>query len=290
HEHPLDHANNVRDAAFAQHAHSYSLSFATALNTTTSQPPVTCRQNMAAMFSQQRVARLSCYHSTSSRAATAGSARLVACNALNRTDSLAADRAKFLAIGAAALLLGTPLDAIAAKGKLPPIDTSNPSRCDVSALDKFADTRAAFSLESSGGNMVEAIVDVRECDFSGKDLSGKVMSGVILERADFTGAKFVGSQFARANARSAKLAGADFTDTNLYSTQFDGADLQGANFENSVLTMSTFGRNEEGVWANLKGAHFEGALVSSSDVGRICENPTLDPSTRKYELGCRASR
>jgi hypothetical protein len=37
-------------------------------------------------------------------------------------------------------------------------------------------------------------------------------------------------------------------------------------------------------------AHFEGALVSSSDVGRICENPTLEAATKRYELGCRASR
>ncbi|KAG2441713.1 hypothetical protein HXX76_003329 [Chlamydomonas incerta] len=191
---------------------------------------------------------------------------------------------------AASILLGAPLDAMAAKSKLPPIDVNDPNRCTVGALDKFADTRAAFSQESSGGNMVEAIVDVRDCDFSGKNLSGKVMSGVILEGADFTGAKFVGSQFARANARSAKMAGADFTDTNLYSTQFEGADLQGANFENSILTGSTFGKNEDGVWANLKGARFEGALVSSSDIGRICENPTLEMSTRKYELGCRANR
>ncbi len=47
---------------------------------------------------------------------------------------------------------GSPLDALAAKSKLPPIDTSDPNRCDVSALDKFADTRAAFSQESSGGS------------------------------------------------------------------------------------------------------------------------------------------
>ncbi|GLC43697.1 hypothetical protein PLESTB_000409300 [Pleodorina starrii] len=233
----------------------------------------------------------SCHVHANSVRVPASGARFVACHAAEHArSSWASQNAAMIAMGAAALLLGAPLDAEAAKSKLPPIDTANPNRCDVSALDKFADTRAAFSQESSGGNMVEAIVDVRECDFSGKDLSGKVMSGVILERADFSGVKFIGSQFARANARSAKLAGADFTDTNLYSTQFDGADLQGANFENSILTGSTFGRNEEGVWANLKGAHFEGALVSSSDIGRICENPTLELSTRKYELGCRATR
>jgi hypothetical protein len=30
----------------------------------------------------------------------------------------------------------------------------------------LADTRAKFSQESAGGNMTEAIVDVRGCDFS----------------------------------------------------------------------------------------------------------------------------
>lgn len=48
----------------------------------------------------------------------------------------------------------------AARGRLPPI-TESANRCDVSALDKFADTRAKFSQEASGGNMVEAIVDIR---------------------------------------------------------------------------------------------------------------------------------
>jgi hypothetical protein len=44
----------------------------------------------------------------------------------------------------------------------------------VEALDKFADTRAKFSQEASGGNMTEANVDIRGCDFSNMDLSSKV--------------------------------------------------------------------------------------------------------------------
>ena len=66
------------------------------------------------------------------------------------------------------------MDAEAARGTIGPIDASDKNRCEVSAFDKFAETRAAFSQESAGGNMVEAIVDVRECDFSNQDLSGKV--------------------------------------------------------------------------------------------------------------------
>jgi hypothetical protein len=42
--------------------------------------------------------------------------------------------------------------------------------------------------------------------------------------------------------------------------------------------------------AAVQGAHFEGALLSSSDVGRICENPTLEADTKRYELGCRATK
>lgn len=71
---------------------------------------------------------------------------------------------------------------------------------------------------------------------------------------------------------------------------FDGADVRGATFENSILTGATFGRDRSGTWANLEGASFEGALLSSSDIGRICDNPTLLETTKRYELGCRASR
>ncbi|MEW5316140.1 MAG: hypothetical protein WDW38_007526 [Sanguina aurantia] len=187
------------------------------------------------------------------------------------------------------VLTGSSGSALAAR-PLPPI-VEVEGRCEVSALDKFADTRKSFSQEAAGGGMTEALVDVRNCDFSNLNLSGKVMSGVQLQGANFKNAKLVGSQFARADARGANLAGADLSDTNAYSTNFNGANLEGAQFENSVLTMAMFGRDgPESPWANLKGAHFEGALISSSDVERICENPTLEEDTRKYELGCRKGR
>lgn len=86
-------------------------------------------------------------------------------------------------------------------------------------------------------------------------------------------------------------AAAALTYTSCVSCRsFDGADVRGAQFENSILTGATFGKDSAGTWANLAGAHFEGALVSSSDVGRICQNPTLEEDTKKYELGCRATR
>jgi len=49
--------------------------------------------------------------------------------------------------------------------------------------------------------MAEAVVDIRDCDFSNQDLSGKVFSGVLMRGADLTSSKVVGSQFARADAQ-----------------------------------------------------------------------------------------
>ncbi|GFH12607.1 uncharacterized protein HaLaN_08322 [Haematococcus lacustris] len=155
------------------------------------------------------------------------------------------------------------------------------------ACHAIPSTRA--EMEASSGAMTEALVDVRGCDFSGLDLRKKVMSGVILEEADFSRANLSGVQMSRADARGAKLVDTNFTDVNGYGTLFDGADLRGANFENSMLSNASFGKFQ-GKWAELGGAHFEGALLSSSDIGRICENPTLDEDTRKYELGCRGAR
>jgi uncharacterized protein YjbI with pentapeptide repeats len=139
----------------------------------------------------------------------------------------------FNAALAAALLLASP-ETLAARSKLPP-PSNDSSRCTMEALDKFADTRANFSQEASGG-MDEAFVDVRGCDFSNKDLSSKVFSGVLMRGANFAGANFTGVQFARVDAKGADLSNTNFTDVNAYGSIFDGANLENAQFENSILT------------------------------------------------------
>jgi len=185
-------------------------------------------------------------------------------------------------------------------------------RCALVQLEKYADTRANFSLEAGNGSLEEGeSVDVSWCrgstsEFANAELApGTVVSGVDLRGADFSGVRAVGSQMSRANARGANLRGADFTDVNAYETDFSGADLRDANFENAILSSARFGRlpdsakeagydytfgedgseNAEG-WARLEGARFAGALVSTSDVQRLCENPTLDAEARGSELGC----
>lgn len=214
--------------------------------------------------------------------------RAVIAGALPVRVSDARDRAQSVLapLGVAMCLLYAPV--LSAEAAAPIIESAD--RCTVQALDKFADTRAMFSQEASSGAMSEALVDVRNCDFSNKDLSKKVLSGVLLSGADFSSAKLTGIQMSRAIAIGANLSNVDFTDANCYGTLFNGADLHGAQFENSILTGAAFGKDSDGNWANLAGAHFEGALLSSSDIERMCQNPTLDDSTRRFELGCRKSK
>ena len=54
-----------------------------------------------------------------------------------------------------------PPAAHARTGVLPPIDFSDPKRCEATALDKFASTRAAFSLEAGSGDNNDLLVDIR---------------------------------------------------------------------------------------------------------------------------------
>lgn len=205
------------------------------------------------------------------------------------TLSLKVQRSAFALSASALLLLHHAPAAFAASSKLPP-PSADPERCTLQALDNFAETRAKFSQEASSGAMVEALVDARLCDFSSQDLTRKVLSGVLMQGANFSNSNLSGIQMARADATGANMENVDFTDANLYSSTFNGANLQNAQFENSILTGSSFGKDASGQWANLQGAHFEGALVSSSDVVRICENPTLELPTKRFELGCRATK
>ncbi|KAG1678749.1 hypothetical protein FOA52_012788 [Chlamydomonas sp. UWO 241] len=173
---------------------------------------------------------------------------------------------------------------------IPPPDGADLKRCEISAFDKFASTRAKFSMEAAGGGMAEATVDVRDCDFTGAVLDTKVLSGVLMSGARCEGCSIRGTEAARADMRDSDMRRAQFEDSNLFGTLFGGADLRGATFDNAIMSNASFGKGLGGEWARLEGAHFEGALLSSSDVERLCENPSLDSDVRKYELGCRKGK
>jgi len=158
--------------------------------------------------------------------------------------------------------------------------------CKVSEFDKFADVRAKFSQEVGGGGLPEATLDLSKCDYRGKDLSNKVFSGAIIKGADFSGGKLVNIEMSRTRAQSANFEGVDLRDANAYSTNFNGANLRDVNFENAILTLATFGQDQDGTWADLTGTNFDGALISDSDIRRACPNPTIVGLTKR-QLGCR---
>lgn len=97
------------------------------------------------------------------------------CTHSEKTNHLAG-----LLAAAAVLCSAPPTFAAGPAPRTPPV-LEVAGRCSLEALDVFAETRAKFSQEASGGNMTEALVDIRGCDYSNKDLSGKVLSGVLMQ-------------------------------------------------------------------------------------------------------------
>ena len=71
--------------------------------------------------------------------------------------------------------------------RLPPIDFSDKTRCELSS-SKMGQANAAR----------DKLYDLRQCNLSGKDASGFDLSGVIMDKTDVSKAKFVESQFSKA--------------------------------------------------------------------------------------------
>lgn len=182
------------------------------------------------------------------------------------------DAKKFLAAaGAASLVLLNGQGAYAESNvRLPPLDT-DPDRC----------LRAETGNTIGQANAVsDKILDLRFCDFSGKNLSTKTLSGALLSDAILKGTNLQEAVMSKAYAVGANFSGADMTNAIVDRVVFDKADLSGVQFVNAVITGATF----DG--ANLAGANFEDALIGSEDAKRLCKNPTVDAETRG-QIGCR---
>jgi uncharacterized protein YjbI with pentapeptide repeats len=107
------------------------------------------------------------------------------------------------------------------------------------------------------------------------------MDGTNFENADASE-----TEMSRTSARNSNLRGVNFASANAYEARFDGSDLRGANFANALLSNASFGKGEDGRWANVEGAEFEGALLSLSDARKLCQNPTLDIEGQIAVGGC----
>lgn len=199
-------------------------------------------------------------------ARTSGSARVS-----HRVMSLPTDVKNYLAAGAASLVLLNSHGAYAESNvRLPPLDT-DPNRC----------LRAETGNTIGQANAVsDKILDLRFCDFTGKDLSSKTLSGALLSDAILKGANLQEAVMSKAYAVGANFSGADMTNAIVDRVVFDKANLSGVQFVNAVITGATF---ED---ANLEGANFEDALIGSEDAKRLCKNPTVNADSRG-QIGCR---
>lgn len=158
------------------------------------------------------------------------SARVCACAQRDPTPSQPSVRrfGEAAAVAVAAAALVGSLGAEAAL-RLPPIDTTNTTRC-VPSSSNIGQANAAR----------DSLLDLRDCDLRKYDLSNYDLSGGLLAGANLDGVKLVNSQLSKAYASDAQFRGADFTNAVVDRVTFNGADLAGAVFANAVLSDSTF--------------------------------------------------
>lgn len=179
--------------------------------------------------------------------------------------------ALFLGLAAAASTMTAP--PAFAEARLPPIDR-DPNRCERAYVGNTIGQANAVS---------DKILDLRMCDYTGKNLSGKVLSGALLKDATLPNSILRETVLTKAYAVGSDFSGADLTNAVVDRVDFRKANLKNVIFANAVITGVQF----EG--ANLEGALFEGALIGNEDAKRLCANPTLTVEGRS-DVGCRIKK
>lgn len=154
--------------------------------------------------------------------------------------------------------------------KLPPLDT-DPAHCERAFIGNTIGQANAVS---------DKVLDMRQCNFDGKDLSTTTLSGGLMNESTYRDANMQEVVMSKAYAVGSDFSGADFTNAVVDRVLFGGANLSNTKFINAVITGTDF----EG--ANLEGADFEDALIGNEDVKRICSNPTVTEDMRDV-IGCR---
>eukprot|EP00878_Enallax_costatus_P001028 GHUV01001163.1.p1 GENE.GHUV01001163.1~~GHUV01001163.1.p1 ORF type:complete len:224 (+),score=70.75 GHUV01001163.1:194-865(+) len=174
-----------------------------------------------------------------------------------------------VAAGFTALSLYTAAPA-SAEFKLPPI-SSDPNRCDRGYVGNTIGQANAVS---------DKVLDLRKCDFMGKNLSGKTLAGALLAETNLSNSNMQEAVLTKSYAVGSNLSGADLTNAVVDRVDFSRANLSGVKFVNAVVTGTVF----EG--ADLSETVWEDALIGNEDVKRICNNPTLKGESR-FQVGCR---
>uniref|UniRef100_A0A0G4GKQ7 Pentapeptide repeat protein n=1 Tax=Chromera velia CCMP2878 TaxID=1169474 RepID=A0A0G4GKQ7_9ALVE len=115
----------------------------------------------------------------------------------------------------------------------------------------------------------DKLLDLRECDMSGKNAKGFDLSGALGADADFRKVNFENAQLSKGYFLRAKFDDAKFFNSVTDRADFTGASLRNVDFRQAVLTGTNF---ED---ANVEGADFSDIYIGDFGLKQLCKNPTL---------------
>lgn len=127
--------------------------------------------------------------------------------------------------------------------------------------------------------------EIREQDFSHRDLVGGVFAAADARGSNFEGSDVSNSILTKGIFINTNLKDTNFTSSLMDRVSFANADLTNAIFQDVVATSTSF----EG--ATITGADFSGAILDRYQIALMCKraegtNPVTGVETR-YSLACR---